>query len=154
MSRLRAGAVLLLLICSASACGGIARGPAPAVDDDEAVAFSRRIEAFYSALEDVAVASIWTYDSPELHGYFTSRPAFDDYFASLATQVRRATLRDGRVERIEIREFRLTDPDHASVDLELIGRHERELRFWEIELPRTDTWVRVRGTWTVRPDRL
>lgn len=153
MSRLRAGAALLLLICTAVACG-IGAGPRAPVDDDEAVAFSRRIEAFYSALEDVPVAAVWTYDSAELHGYFTSRRAFDDYFASLATQVRRATLRDGRIERIEVREFRLTDADHAVVELELVGRHERELRFWEIELPRIDTWERVRGTWTVRPDRL
>ena len=63
-------------------------------------------------------------------------------------------LRDGRVERFEITEFRMLDPERAVVELQLIGRHERELRFWEIELPRTDTWQRVRGTWTVRPDRL
>jgi hypothetical protein len=153
MRRLRRATALLLLVLPLSSCG-TARGPAPQVDDDEAVAFSRRIEAFYAALEAVPVASIFTYDSSELHGYFTSRPAFDDYFASLATQVRRATLRDGRLDRVEIREFRLLDADNAKVDLQLVGHHERELRFWEIELPRTDTWQRVRGIWTVRPDRL
>jgi hypothetical protein len=136
------------------ACGTPGAGVPQAADDAAAVAFARRIATFYGALEDVPVAAIWTYESTELYGYFTGRPAFDDYFASLAMQVRSATLRNGRVERFEIREFRLLDPDHAVVELKLIGRHERELRFWEIELPRTDTWQRVRGTWTVRPDRL
>jgi hypothetical protein len=151
MSRARSGAALLLPLLL-GACAGPAAPPL--VDDPNAAAFSRRIQAFYSALRDVPVAAIWTYESPELHGYFTSRPAFDDYFASLAMQVRSATLRDGRIERFEITQFRLLDADHAFVDLQLIGRHQRELRFWEIELPRTDTWERVRGTWTVKPDRL
>ena len=150
-TQVSAGLLLALLL---PACGFSGAGSVQAVDDDGAVAFARRIEAFYSALEDVPVAAIWTYESPELHGYFTGRPAFDDYFASLAMQVRSATLRDGRVERFEITEFRMLDPERAVVELQLIGRHERELRFWEIELPRTDTWQRVRGTWTVRPDRL
>ena len=153
MSPARAGAALLLSLLVAG-CGFWGGGAIQGVDDAAAVAFARRIEVFYAALEDVPVAALWTYESPELHGYFTGRPAFDDYFASLATQVRSATLRDGRVERFEITEFRLLDPDHAVVELQLVGRHERELRFWEIELPRTDTWERVRGTWTLRPDRL
>jgi hypothetical protein len=68
--------------------------------------------------------------------------------------VRSATLRDGRIERFQIPEFRLLDPDHAVVELQLIGHHQRELRFWEIELPRTDAWQRVQGTWTVTPAKL
>jgi hypothetical protein len=152
MRRARAGAAGLLSLLVA-ACG-VSAGPVASVDDAAAVTFSRRIESFYAALEDVPVAAIWTYESPELHGYFTGRAAFDDYFASLATQVRAAVLRDGQVERFEIREFRLIDADHAVVELSLVGRHERELRFWDVELPRTDTWERVRGTWTVKPDRL
>jgi hypothetical protein len=153
MSRSRACAAALLLPLLA-VCGTSGPGPAQAVDDATAVAFARRIEAFYGALEDVPVAAFSTYESSDLYGYFTGRPAFDDYFASLAMQVRSATLRNGRVERFEIDEFRIIDADHAVVELQLIGRHERELRFWEIELPRTDTWQRVRGTWTLRPDRL
>jgi hypothetical protein len=152
MSSLRSSGAALLLAWPLWACGlGAA---VPAVDDAAAASFAHRIETFYAALENVPVAAIWTYESPELHGYFTGRSAFDDYFASLAMQVRRATLRDGLVERFEIAEFRMLDADHAVVDLHLIGRHERELRFWEIELPRTDTWERVRGVWTVKPDRL
>jgi hypothetical protein len=146
----RCGALPGLLLLAA--CGLPAA--IPPVDDAGAVAFSRRIEAFYAALEDVPVAAIWTYESPELHGYFTGRPAFDDYFASLAMQVRSAALRDGRVEHFRIAEFRILDPDHAVVELQLVGHHQRELRFWEIELPRTDTWQRVRGTWTVTPAKL
>jgi hypothetical protein len=146
---LRLRAALCLLLCACASPAAI-----PSVDDAAAVAFSRRIESFYSVLQDVPVPAIWTYESPELHGYFTGRPAFDDYFASLAMQVRSATLRDSRVERFEIEEFRMLDADHAIVDLRLVGHHQRELRFWEIELPRTDKWQRVRGTWTVTPERL
>jgi hypothetical protein len=152
MRALRGSGAALLLALPLWACGiGAA---VPAVDDDPAANFARRIQTFYAALEDVPVTAIWTYESPELHGYFTGRSAFDDYFASLAMQVREATLRDGLVDRFEISEFRMLDADHAVVDLHLVGRHERELRFWEVELPRTDTWERVRGVWTVKPDRL
>jgi hypothetical protein len=139
------------LVC---ACGTFETGASANVEDAEAVAFARRAEAFYAALQGVPIPAIWTYERPELYGYFTGRPAFDDYFASLAMQVRKATLRDGRIERFVIEEFRLLAPDHAVVELKLVGHHERELRFWEIELPRTDTWRRVSGVWTVSPDRL
>ena len=150
-------ATLLLAALLVSGCfwrlwgGG---GEEGAVDDSEAVIFAQRAAEFYAQLEGVPLDTALTYQSLELHNYFAGRGAFNDYFASLATQIRRADLRRRAAERIEVREFRLVKPGEMVVDLTIYGRHQRRLRFWEMELERTDTWNRIGGTWIVTPDRL
>jgi hypothetical protein len=69
-------------------------------------------------------------------------------------QVRAADLRHRQAERVEIREFRMLRPEEAVVDLILYGHHTRRLRFWDIELPRSDTWVRADGRWVIKPEKL
>ena len=124
------------------------------VADEEAAALAARVEDFYRQLERVSLTSSLTYSSPGLAEYFVSPAAFNDYFASLALQVRWADLRLDEAERIEVREFRLVDLDEAVVDVLLFGHHVRRLRFWEMELERTDRWRRVDGVWLLSPDRL
>lgn len=140
------------LLCAG--CGLFADPPAAQVSDPDAERLARRLERFYSELEDVPVDAALTWESPYLRGYFADPTAFADFYASLAGQVRDARLRDSRLLRIEVREFRVPSPGLAYVDVALIGVHQRALRFWEIELARTDTWTRVEGTWYLTPDRL
>jgi hypothetical protein len=124
------------------------------VDDAAAALLARRASEFYARLEGVSLVTALTYEDPRLQSYFASRRAYDDYFASLATQIRAADLRYRQAERVEVRELRLLKPEEAVVELMLYGHHTRRLRFWEIELPRTDTWVRVDGRWVIRPEKL
>ncbi len=124
------------------------------VEDTEAVRFAERIQGFYSALENIPIDSLITYENRELRAYFESDQAFSDYYAGLAGELRDADFRNGRAERVMIDEFRFNGPGDASVDLTLVGRHIRRLRFWERTFRRTDVWRQVDGVWLISPSKL
>lgn len=128
--------------------------PLEPVQERDVLAFASRIEGFYRELEAVPLDVMMTYDNPDLRAHFPDAAAFADYYASLASQIRRAQLRNGRAERIEIRDFYFEGPELAHVDVALIGHHQRALRFWEIQLSRTDTWRLVNGAWVLSPGKL
>ncbi len=147
-----AGALLPLLL---AACGlfDVSRVPV-GVEDADALRFAERIQGFYGALENIPIDSLITYESRELRAYFENERAFSDYYASLAGALRDAAFWNGRAERITIDEFRFIGPGEASVDLTLVGRHMRRLRFWERKFRRTDSWRQVEGIWMLSPSRL
>jgi hypothetical protein len=155
MSRVESRAVSVVLPLLLAACGlfDVTRVPA-SVEDVEAVRFAERIQGFYGALENVPIDSLMTYENRELRAYFENDRAFSDYYASLAGELRDADFRNGRAERVVIDEFRFEGPGEASVDLTLVGRHMRELRFWERKVRRTDRWRQVEGVWLVSPSKL
>jgi hypothetical protein len=35
-----------------------------------------------------------------------------------------------------------------------VGRHYRELRFWRLEISRTDTWRHTSAGWLLSPEKL
>jgi hypothetical protein len=124
------------------------------VDESEVLQFAERIEGFYRALERVPLDVGMTFRDETLRAHFNDEDTFADYYASLADQVRAAAFRNGRTERIDILSFRFEEPETARVELTLVGRHQRGLRFWQITLPRTDTWRLREGAWVVSPERL
>lgn len=124
------------------------------VRDRDVLAFASRIETFYRALEGTPLDAPLTYESSGLRAHFVDTEAFSDYYASLTLQVRLAQLRNARVERIEVRQFTFESEERARVEVMLVGHHERSLRFWEMELPRTDIWTLVRGDWMLTPEKL
>jgi hypothetical protein len=154
-ARLLVAAVCVLALL---ACSGSAQPPAPlpepAVSDQEALQFAQRAERFYKALEGVPLPATITYTNRELHQYFPTPAAYADYYSSLATMVRQNTLRDGMVRSVRIREFHFDGPDQAVVEVSLTGKHERELRFWDIDLERRDVWRRIDGVWMIVPEKL
>ena len=132
-------------------------GPSPQlepVDEPEVLEFAARIEGFYRALERVPLDVAMTFHDQRLREHFRDDDSFTDYYASLADQVRSASFRNGRTDRIEILSFRFESQELARVELSLLGRHQRGLRFWEISLPRTDTWRLREGAWVLSPERL
>jgi hypothetical protein len=147
-----AGTLLPLLL---AACGlfDVSRVPV-GVEDADALRFAQRIQGFYGALENIPIDSLLTYESPELRAYFENERAFSDYYASLAGDLRDADFRNGRAERIVIDEFRFIGPGEATVDLTLVGRHMRRLRFWPRKFRRTDRWRQVGGIWLLSPAKL
>ncbi len=152
MTRLR-GAILPLVAC-ACIWPGSGKDPLEPVDERDIVAFAERISAFYGRLEKLPLNSLLAFEDAELRSYFEGDREFSDYFASVAAQVREASLRNTTADRVLIREFRFADEDLAEVDITLEGRHKRGLRRGLIELKRTDTWRRVGGTWSLSPDKL
>ncbi len=152
MTRLR-GAILPLVAC-ACIWPGSGKDPLKPVDERDIVAFAERISAFYGRLEKLPLNSLLAFEDAELRSYFEGDREFSDYFASVAAQVREASLRNTTADRVLIREFRFADEDLAEVDITLEGRHKRGLRWGLIELQRTDTWRRVGGTWSLSPDKL
>jgi hypothetical protein len=126
----------------------------PPVPDAEAIGFQERASSFYRSLESVPLDALLTFEDPELRSYFAGQPDFNDYYSALANAVRAADFRDGQVSSLEILEFRFEQPDLARVEVRIAGKHQRRLRFWEIELRRTDTWRRHEGVWVLSPDKL
>lgn len=139
------------------ACFGSAANPAatkPMVSDEEAVRFAVRAERFYKSLQGIPLPATVTFYNRELHEYFPTPSAFADYYSSLATLARQNTLRDGQARSVRIREFHFDGPEQAVVDIVITGKHERELRFWDINLDRRDVWRRVDGIWMIVPEKL
>jgi len=151
---------LLAWLCAVAlgACfGGSAAPPAPSgppISDEEALQFAARAEGFYRSLQGVPLAALITFEDPERLQYFPTPTAYADYYSALATSARQNTLRDGEARSVKIREFRFDGPDQAVVDYVVTGKHERELRFWDIDLDRHDIWRRVDGVWVIVPDKL
>ncbi len=157
--RQRRHGVLAATVCTLAflACAGSAPPaplPEPPVSDQEAMQFALRAERFYKALEGIPLAATVTFTNRELHQYFPNPAAYSDYYSSLATMVRQNTLRDGMVRSVRIREFHFDGPDQAVVAVALTGKHERELRFWDIHLERHDIWRRIDGVWLIVPEKL
>ena len=156
----RTRALLAAAACAVAllACfGGGTKTPEaakPPVSDEDALQFALRAERFYRALEGVPLAATITFYNRDLHQYFPNPAAFSDYYSALATVARENTLRDGLARSVRIREFHFAGPDQAIVDVVLIGKHERELRFWDIELDRRDVWRRIDGVWLIVPEKL
>ena len=147
------GAVLLLLVCTCVWAGGEA-GRLEPVHDPAVLAFADRIGAFYARLEKMRLDALTTFEDAELRSYFQGAREFSDYYALLASQVRSVRFRNARADQVLVREFRFEGEDLAFVDITLVGKHERALRFWSIELSRTDVWRRTGGIWTLTPDKL
>jgi hypothetical protein len=126
----------------------------PPVSDQEAMLFSLRAESFYHALEGVPLPATLTFNNPDLPQFFPTASAYADYYSSLATMARQKTLRDGEARKVRIREFHFDAADQAVVDVVLTGKHERVLRFWDIDVERRDVWRRIDGVWVIVPEKL
>jgi hypothetical protein len=124
------------------------------MSDDEVAAFSQRITTFYSALEDVPLDALVTYENKALRDCFESPGAFSDYFSALATEARNQYFRDVAARSVRVREFYFDGPDRAGVEVSFRSVHQRALRFWSIGFDRHDTWERTDGVWHLVPEKL
>ena len=141
------------LLLATQGCGGF-RSRLEPVEDEQIVALAVRLDDFYRSLENRTLDTLATFEDRRLRSYFADDTAFSDYYASLASQVRRALVRHGRVEEVQVVEFSLADGDHALVRVHLRGSHQRQLRFWSVDLDRTDSWRRLSGRWFLVPEDL
>ena len=146
-------AIALGIALQGSACLG--RAPQyEEIQDPDVISFAQRLQAFYGSIQNIPLDVRLTYDSSVLRTFFASDEEFAAYYASIAAQLRRAQFRNCTLERVSIVEFRFEKDDVAQVDLMLFGRHERTLRFGELELQRVDVWERRNGNWVVTPGKI
>ena len=124
------------------------------VSDAALVELAERVGSFYALLEGQRLDVRSTYEDAELRGYFVDVRSFSDYYAALADRLREANFRHSTPETVLVRAYRLEGDEGALVDVVLIGRHERSLMFWGLELEFTDAWRRQNGTWFLAPDKL
>ena len=130
-------------------------GPyAERVEIEEVDAFALRIERFYRLVARRPLDAYATFQDENLRSFFDDPKKFEEYYASLANQVRRAKLRNGRAEEVRVREFRFEGDELARVDVLIVGRHERAFRTRDIVIERTDTWRRSGDTWFLGSGRL
>lgn len=149
------GGALCALAASACLWGGSTEpNPIEAVHDPAILQFTARIERFYEGLVGRPLDVRATYDDLHLRSFFADTESFSDYYAALATELRRAGFRHSRPTRVEILEFHFEGPGRAIVHVRLTGRHLRTLRFWNVDVERADTWERLGATWMVSPGRL
>lgn len=135
--------------------GGSSEPVVERVQDPEVLRFAQRIEKFYGSIENRSLNALVTFEDSDLHGFFQGEGEFADYYASLADQVKSARFRYARADAVHVREFRFAEPGRAEVDVVLVGKHQRALRFWEIQIMRTDAWIRgSTGDWVVAPEKL
>jgi hypothetical protein len=148
------GASLALLLLASACIGRGDPGHAERVDAAQVLELVGRMESFYASLEDRSLDAVETFDDETLRVFFRTEQEFSDYYASLASQVRDARFRLAIADRVRIRTFRFSDPDTALVRVVLRGRHMRELRFWDLEVSRIDTWRHTSAGWMLSPDKL
>lgn len=168
------GALLLALLCAA--CFGGAAAPtgegspeaedpapaeaeasphhAPEIADQDVAAFSERIQAFYSGLEDVPLDALVTFENKKLRDCFETPAAFSDYFSALATEARDQSFRDGAAKSVRVVEFQFDSAEEAWVHVRFTSNHQRVLRFWSIGFDRFDSWRRTDGIWRIVPAKL
>jgi hypothetical protein len=135
--------------------GPVESGEFPAeVVDYEDPDFAERAASFYAALANRPLDAYVTFEDRELRGYFLGPREFADYYASLARQVRHARFRRSHIVEAQVRELHFEAEDLALVDVRLVGRHERVLLFWNVEVDRRDAWRLEGDTWLLTPEKL
>ncbi len=144
----------VLLGVGACLWGGGGGPPDEPVSDLALVELAERAGSFYALLEGQRLDARNTYEDAELRGYFVDVRSFTDYYAVLAGRLRDANFRHSTPETVLVRAYRLEGDESALVDVVLIGRHERSLMFWDLELEFSDVWRRQGGTWFLAPGKL
>jgi hypothetical protein len=153
MTRSFAGVPLLLLLGACTWLGGRSIQLEP-VDDVGILAFAERAGSFYALLENAPLDALVTFEDEDLRAYFAEDGEFTDYYATLANRVRKAQFRHSKANQVVIQEFRLEGNHTAFVDIVLVGRHQRYLIFWDLEVQLTDVWRQRSGAWFISPGKL
>lgn len=109
---------------------------------------------FYTRLINRRFNSIATFHDPALRELFATPEAFADYFAAMADALSVAhfeALRptSARLERIDVLES-----DAVLVTVRFRGQNSLPLRWWSVDLVRTDRWEKSDGRWWIIPGKL
>lgn len=132
-------------------------GPPPTVtgarssDIAEVEALAR---VFYTRIINRRFNSISTFHDPALRELFASPEAFADYFAAFADALTEAHFDALRPTSAALEQIDVLDADAVLVTVRFGGQNSLPLRWWSVELTRTDRWERSDGRWWIIPGKL
>jgi hypothetical protein len=119
---------------------------------------TRDVEAlsrvFYTRIINRRFNSIATFHDPALRELFVSPEAFADYFAAFADALDVASFEALRPSSARLEKISVLDPDTVLVSVRFRGQNSLPLRWWSVELVRTDRWERTSGRWWIIPGKL
>lgn len=109
---------------------------------------------FYTRIINRRFNSIATFHDPALRELFASPEAFADYFAAFADALSEAHFEALRPTAAELEKMSVLDPDAVLVTVRFRGQNSLPLRWWSVELARTDRWEHSDGRWWIIPGKL
>lgn len=133
------------------------RGPPPEIrgevgpHTDEVARLAR---VFYTRMIDRRFNSIATFHDPALRELFVSPEAFADYFAAMADALTVAHFEALRPTELRLEKLDVLEPTVILVTVWYRGENSLPLRWWSVELTRTDRWERSDGRWWIIPGKL
>lgn len=131
-------------------------GPSPKITgppaDTEVVEKLARV--FYVRMINRRFNSIATYHDPALREFFQSPEAFADYFAAFADELTEAHFEALRPQKIWIEQLDVLQPEMILVSVRFRGQNSLPLRWWRVDLVRTDRWEHHDDRWWIIPGKL
>ena len=114
----------------------------------------RLARVFYTRLINRRFNSIATFHDPALRELLASPEAFADYFAALADALTVAHFEALRPTGLWLEQIAVLESDAVLVTVRYVGQNSLPLRWWSVELVRTDRWERTDGRWWIIPGKL
>jgi hypothetical protein len=133
------------------------RGPPPAIRGDtgpHTEALERLARVFYGRIGSRRFNSISTFHDPALRELFATPEAFADYFAALADALTEAHFEALRPTAVELEQLEVIEPSVVLVKVRYHGENSLPLRWWSVDLSRTDRWERSGDRWWIIPGKL
>lgn len=132
-------------------------GPRPEITGERTASadeVERLARVFYTRTINRRFNSIATFHDPALRELFDSPEAFADYFAAFADALIVAHFEALRPTSARLQRIDVLDPNAALITVTFRGRNSLPLRWWSVELDRTDRWEKNRGRWWIIPGKL
>ena len=133
-------------------------GPPPLVTGEAGPGPAREVEAlarvFYTRVINRRFNSTSTFHDPALRELFATPEAFADYFAALADALDVAHFEALRPTAVDLLQLDVLEADAVLVTVRYHGQNSLPLRFWSVELARTDRWERSESRWWIIPGKL
>jgi hypothetical protein len=132
-------------------------GPPPQLSGERAAdvgQVERLARVFYTRTINRRFNSIATFHDPALRELFGSPEAFADYFAAFADALQVAHFEALRPTQAFLERIDVLEPDAVLVTVRFRGENSLPLRWWSVELARTDRWELSDGRWWIIPGKL
>ena len=132
-------------------------GPGPLITGEREVSadeVERLARVFYTRIINRRFNSIATFHDPALRELFTSPEAFADYFAAMTDTLIVAHFEALRPTAARLEKLDVLEADTVLVTIRYRGQNSLPLRWWSVELVRTDRWEHSDGRWWIIPGKL